>query len=98
MSILTNQEKYGKMVEALNNFYWDNDIEPNETAARLEEFAGECVRLAQYIRDNDPALDRAAELPLERNTDTPAAVESEKRFMYGAALGIQNADEDTPLS
>lgn len=67
MSILTNVDRYGKMVEALNNFYWDNSISPNETAARLDEFAAEVSRLAKFIRDNDPALDRAAELPLERN-------------------------------
>lgn len=62
MSILTNTERYGKMVEALNDFYWDNSISPNETAARLDEFAADVARLAKYIRDNDPALDRAAQL------------------------------------
>ena len=45
MSILTNTERYGKMVEALNDFYWDNSISPNETAARLDEFAADVARL-----------------------------------------------------
>jgi len=62
MSALTNEEKYGKMVEALNNFYWDNSISVSETAARLDDFAAEITRLAKKIRDNDKELDRADEL------------------------------------
>lgn len=50
--VLTNIEKYQKLVDALNDFYWDNGIQPHMTAALLEKFAGDVNRLAQFIRDN----------------------------------------------
>lgn len=52
---------YNAMIEALNNFYWDNSISPDETAARLDEFAAEVSRLSKFIRDNAPPLTRDAE-------------------------------------
>jgi hypothetical protein len=77
----TNEEKYQTMMDAVNKFYWDNSISPNVTAARLEEFAGEVSRLAQFIRANDPSLARAAELlrarrPDEQSETSIAATES----------------------
>ena len=56
-----NQELYGNVIEALNNFYWDNSIDPELTAARLDEFSREVARLAEYIRANSDGLTRVAE-------------------------------------
>jgi len=59
---LTNEEKYEAMMDAVNKFYWDNSISPNETAAKLETFAGEVSRLAKFILGNASFLDSAAKL------------------------------------
>ena len=90
----TNQEKYQDMVEALNNFYWDNGILPKETAARLDVFAGDCVRLAQFIRGEIQSLPRVAE---QRDAPVRAGQPCPSCNGYGTLLDTEaNADALCP--
>lgn len=45
------------MRDALNEYYWDNGISPETTAAMLKTFADEVSRLANFIYDNAFCLD-----------------------------------------
>lgn len=84
--VLTNIEKYQKLVDALNDFYWDNGIEPHMTAALLEKFGGDVLRLAQFIRDNRNDPD-------PRSPTLRAAVLAEPKCPTCAGTGFE--DDDT---
>jgi hypothetical protein len=75
MNVLTNSEKYQAMRDALNEYYWDNSISPEATAAMLNTFAAEVSRLAKFIQDNWSAPD-------PRSPTLRAPVLSEQKCPY----------------
>jgi len=81
IDVTRNSEKYQAMRDALNEYYWDNGISPEATAAMLKTFADEVSRLAKFIYDNAFCLDpRSPTTACTSKDDTTAACHHAGKF------------------
>ena len=69
--VTKNQELRAKVVTALMDFYWNNDIDPDETAIELRSIADFTNGLVYGLEQTSGTVEPAsAEPPLEQTGDT----------------------------